>query len=291
MEVLISQAFSDACRQLTTELAYNLYDAVLYENGTMYRYEHQPANLANNSYSVSKIFTATAIGMLVDDGKLTPDDLITGILKDEIHTVYDSQWDKVTVEHALAHKMGLRNLALDLDSDDIRQYGTKDFLTYVFTHNLTDEPGTFYHYTDTAYYLLSRVVSKITGQKLDDFLLDRLFRPLDFAEAAWSTCPYGYPMGGTGLYLRTHDMLKLAVVYLNQGVWEGKRILSENWIHTALEKELGVTRSEAKSHCKTGAHGQILAFCPTTQKAIAIHGFNNGNYEFRGAAVREFLEK
>ena len=126
---------------------------------------------------------------------------------------------------------------------------------------------------------------------MDDFLMDRLFRPLDFAEVAWSTCPYGYPMGGTGLYLRTHDMLKLAVVYLNLGVWEGKRILSESWIRTSLEKELGVTRSEKFSHCKTGAHGQILAFCPTTQKAIAIHGFNNDNYEFRGAAVREFLEK
>jgi CubicO group peptidase (beta-lactamase class C family) len=291
MEVRTCQQFSDACRDLTIALGYNLYDAVLYDNGTMYRYEHQPANLANNSYSVSKIFTAAAIGFLVDDGKISLNDLLTDILKDEIHTTYDPQWDKVTVEHALAHKMGLQGLGLDLDSDDISTYGTKDFLTYVFTHALTDEPGTVYNYSDTAYYLLSRVVSKITGQRMDDFLMDRLFRPLDYAEVAWSTCPYGYPMGGTGLYLRTHDMLKLAVLYLNLGVWEGKRILSENWIRTSLERELGVTKCENISHCKTGAHGQILAFCPTTQKAIAIHGFNNGNYEFRGAAVREFIEK
>ena len=266
MEVLTNQQFSDACCQLTTELEYNLYDAVLYENGTMYRYAHQPANLANNSYSVSKIFTSTAIGILVDDGVLSLDQKIADILKDEIHTQYDPTWDKVTVEHALAHKMGIRGLGLDIDSDDISKY-------------------------DTAYYLLSRVVSKISGQKMDDFLMDRLFRPLDYAEVAWSTCPYGYPMGGTGLYVRTHDMLKLAVVFLNMGVWEGKRILSENWVRTALDRELGVTRCENISHCKTGAHGQILAFCPTTQKAIAIHGFNNGNYEFRGAAVLEFIEK
>ena len=291
MEVLTNQQFSDACCQLTTELEYNLYDAVLYENGTMYRYAHQPANLANNSYSVSKIFTSTAIGLLVDDGVLSLDQKIADILKDEIHTQYDPTWDKVTVEHALAHKMGIRGLGLDIDSDDISKYGTKDFLTYVFTHALTDEPGTVYNYTDTAYYLLSRVVSKISGQKMDDFLMDRLFRPLDYAEVAWSTCPYGYPMGGTGLYVRTHDMLKLAVVFLNMGVWEGKRILSENWVRTALDRELGVTRCENISHCKTGAPGQILAFCPTTQKAIAIPGFNNGNYEFRGAAVREFIEK
>ena len=57
------------------------------------------------------------------------------------------------------------------------------------------------------------------------------------------------------------------------------------------ENDLGILPCEAKSHGKTGSRGQIVAFCKETNKALAIHAYQCGSCDFRGAAIREFLEK
>ena len=62
-------------------------------------------------------------------------------------------------------------------------------------------------------------------------------------------------------------------------------------VKTAIENDLGMLPCEAKSHGKTGSRGQIVAFCKETNKALAIHAYQCGSCDFRGAAIREFLEK
>lgn len=290
MKLSTNEFFTSQCKKLALELHYNLYDAVLYDNGSLYRYEHQKANPCNNSYSATKMFTMAAIGFLADERKVSLDDKVCDILSDEINTNYDKKWEQVTVRHALAHKMGI-------DRDDpakenvFMRYDTKDFLARAFTERILHEPGTFYCYSDEAYYILSRIVTKISGEKLDDFLMERLFRPLDFEEPAWGKCPYGYPLGGDSLYCRTEDMIKLGIIYLNEGVFEGNRYLSKEWIDTTIQENLGMMPCESMSHGKTGAYGQIVAFCPKTNKALALHAYECDNLDFRGAAIREFLEK
>lgn len=290
MEILINENFNSRCRKLAVELNYNLYDAVLYDNGKVYRYEHQKANPCNNSYSVSKMFTMAAIGFLVEEGKLSLDHKVCDILSDEISINYDEQWKQVTVRHALAHKMGIDHDDPTSEEDSL-QYDTKDFLSRALKEKIIHEPGSFYCYSDAAYYILSRIITKASGEKLDDFLIDRLFRPLDFDEVAWGKCPYGYPLGGDSLYCRTEDMIKLGIIYLNDGVFEGKRYFSKAWIDTTIQENLGMMPCEKMSYGKTGSRGQIVAFCPKTNKALALHAYECYNLDFRGAAIREFLEK
>lgn len=291
MNIILNGDFDAKCSALAEELNYNLYDAVLYDNGKVYRYEHQRANPCNNSYSVSKMFTMAAIGFLVDDGKLSLDETVYGYLADEIRAEVSEEWRTVTVRHALAHKMGIDRSA-PANEEVFMQYDCNDFLTRVFSDRIVHTPGEYYCYSDGAYYILSRIITKVTGKKLDDFLTDRLFTPLGFSEPAWGKCPFGYPLGGDSLYCRTEDMIKLGIIFLNGGVYEGKRYFSENWVKTAVGENLGMLPCEKRSHGKTGAHGQLVAFCPETGKAIALHAYQyNGNYDFRGAAIREFIEK
>lgn len=291
MEISVNAHFNAECKKIAEQYNFNLYDAVLIDNGKMYRYEHSSANLANNGYSTAKMFTATAIGRLYDEKKLKLDDKIYDILKDEIHTDVSEEWKKVTVEHALAHKMGIDRGFLDTDAERISQYPTNDLLTLSFQRDIVHTPGAHYQYSDGAYYILSRVVSKLSSEKMDCYLGKMLFNDLGFDEFCWNTCSKGYPTGGTGVYCRTYDMAKLGYVYLNHGEYEGKRVLSQEWVSLAKEKELGVVRCENKSYGKTGAHGQMIAFCDETQKVIAFHAFQCENYDFRGAAIREFIEK
>lgn len=290
MEVLTSELFNSQCGKLATKLNFNLYDAVLYDNGKVYRYEHQKANACNNSYSVSKMFTMAAIGFLVDDGRLSLDDKVCDILSDEIKIDYHDKWKEVTVRHALGHKMGIDRDDPHAEEEERLSFDTNDFLARVFSEKIIHTPGTFYCYSDGAYYMLSRIVTKISGEKLDDFLIERLFRPLGFEEPAWGKCPYGYPLGGDSLYCRTEDMIKLGIIYLNGGVFEGRRYFSEEWIKTTIRENLGMLPCEKKSHGKTGSRGQIVVFCPETNKALALHAYECDNLDFRGAAIRRFLE-
>ena len=88
--------------------------------------------------------------------------------------------------------------------------------------------------SDAAYYLVSRLVSHLAGERTSDYLNRKLFQPLKVREVAWSCCPHNYPIGATGLYLSAYDMVKLPALYLEGGMWDGKRVLSQAWINKVI---------------------------------------------------------
>lgn len=238
-----------------------------------------PANVCQNSYSVAKLFTATAIGMLCDEGRLSTEDRIASILSEEFAVArgigsIDDRWLHTTVDWALTQRLGLPGGFLDIDAGDVRTFG-KDYLSYLLTYPLQTDPGTAYSYTDGAYYLLSRVVSKITGQNLTEYLWERLFSPLDFHEVAWSSCPLGYAMGATGLYIDAADMVKLGHVYINGGQYNGKRIISADWIQQAKERRYELNPiGEGPWWGKGGMLGQMLCMNFNNRRSVAWHGYN-----------------
>jgi len=230
--------------------------------------------LCLNTYSVAKPFTMTAIGLLYDRGLIRPEDKVTEILRRHLpEEGMDPRWHNVTVDMALTHRLGLPFGFLDIDAVNSNEFG-EDFLRYMLTYPLETDPGTKYCYTDGAFYLLSRIVSEITGEALDKFLWRELFSPLVFREAAWSSCPKGYSMGATGLYIGSEDMAKLGLLYLDSGVYNGKRILSEEWTTMATERGYAFDRDEdGRGYFKGGMYGQLLAIVPKDRRVVAIQSF------------------
>ena len=225
-----------------------------------------------NCYSVAKAFTVTAVGMLYDRGLLAPDMLVSQLLP--IPETADEKWQRVTVHHLLSHTAGFGTAGLlDIDCDDASSYGTTDYLSLLFSTKLKDEPGEKYRYTDAAYYLLSRIVASVSGQDPAGLLLPVLMGVMGFKEFAWSVCPQGYAMGATGLYLRTEDMVKLGVLYLNRGMWDGQRILSKEWVRLVLERGYEFTDHGNGWFGKGGMRGQMLAFHMEKGLAVAWHSY------------------
>lgn len=239
-----------------------------------------PSSNCHNSYSVAKLFTVTAIGMLYDEGKLHLEEYVYEILQEFFPEKFDPKWKEVTLHQLLSHKFGLAKVSedvsyLDIDVDDVNQYPTDDYLQYAVSVDLPGELDDEYVYSDIPHYLLSRVVAKKTGQDVYDFLRKRLFNPLKFHEAAWSRCPHGYSIGSTGLYIRTEDMAKLGVVYLDNGYYEGKEIISSKWCDIVLEKgyELKERPENPQTWQKGGMYGQNLYISRPSQTVLAWHGF------------------
>ena len=232
-------------------------------------------NPCQNSYSVAKFFCVTAIGMLYDDGKITPEATIGEIFADELaeYGIDPAGWNKVKLHDVMRHRIGYEHGFLDIDVEDITKYPTDDFLKLALSAPLVYEPGEKSVYSDAAFYLVSRVVTKVSGEMLDDFLWPRLFSKIGCREVAFSNCPHGYPMGATGIYIRTSDMVKLGRIYLDKGMYNGQRIISEEWIKMVIENHYELNPC-GSGYAKGGMCGQKLYVNFDKDIAVAWHSYS-----------------
>ena len=250
-----------------------------YHDGKIETMRLQQTNPCQDTYSVSKAFVVTAIGMLVDRGLLRTDETLTDILADELPETYNEVWTKTTVHMLLLHKVGLSGGFLDIDCFDATQFGD-DYLAYVLNAPIKEDFDLVKEtYTDAAFYLLSRIVEKRAGMRTDDFLWQNLFYPTGCREAAWSHCPKGHAMGATGLYIRVEDMVKHGMIYLNGGMYEGKRILSEEWVNTVIKNGYEFKScGGGKAYGKGGMRGQKIMVVPGAKRVVAWLGCGENGF-------------
>ena len=128
------------------------------------------------SGSVGKQFTATAIMMLVEEGKLSLSDKITKYFADAPET-----WRNITIRHLLTHTSGLGDYPQDFDLR--RDYTEDELVQRVKATSLAFQPGEKWSYSNLAYVMLGVLIHKITGKFYGDFLQERIFRPLDMSTA------------------------------------------------------------------------------------------------------------
>lgn len=257
------------------ESPYEILNLTVYSKGKAETLEYVPSNYCQNVYSVAKFFTMTAIGILYDEGKIRLEDKVCDILSDELpdKSEMDSRWFDCTVEMALTHKLGLPGGHLDIDCNPSINF-TDNYLSYTFKTPLEYNPGEGRKYSDGAFYLLSCIVEKITGMKLDDYLRSKILSKMQFQEMAWSHCPKGHAMGATGLYINSADMIKIGVLYLNKGIHNGERLLSEEWIDLAINKGFETEWDDSHTfYFKGGMHGQKIAVSPELDAVIGIESY------------------
>ena len=255
-----------------------------YADGRTEEVTLMPSNPVNAVYSISKNVTATVIGMLMDDGVLSPDDRVWSLLG---RAGCSCEWMDVTVGHVLTQTTGYGAGFLDIDADDVRRYPTKDYLRIALDTRLEYPVGQRMVYSDSNYYLLSRVAAEVSGEPLQELAAERLFEPLEFQGWAWATCPHGHAMGGTGLYLRLCDQLKLGVLYAEHGVWNGQRLLSGEWIRKATAPLIRCGRRQygysfwraphSRAYYGAGVYGQMLYIDPERRHVVAWQGFDAEN--------------
>ena len=161
-------------------------------------------DIRRDVFSVSKTLTSLAIGMVEDDGLLTLDDPVLMHLPDLADTAAPGS-ELMTIRHLLRMIAGNEYRWLDPDADHPGD-PARDFLATP----LVAEPGTVYHYAGGNSYVLGRIVASVSGLDLREFLLPRLFGPLDIRNPQWLRCPLGSPLGAIGLQLRTSEIARIA---------------------------------------------------------------------------------
>ncbi len=173
------------------------------------------------SHSMSKTVTGMAIGMLVDDGLLTTDRRLVDIFPEMPYK--DKKFPQMTVEHLLAMTTGV----------PFNEFGTvteTNWSEVFFGSSLRFTPGSEFNYNSMNSYILAKIVTKLSGKSLTEFLDERLFGPLEITNYCWENSPESIAKGGWGLYMSAESWAKLGQMVLEDGTFAGRRILSEEWI-------------------------------------------------------------
>ena len=128
------------------------------------------------SGSTGKQFTATAVMMLMEAGKLSLDDKITTYFSDA-----PDAWRDITIRHLLTHTSGMTDYPQDFDLR--RDYTEEELLQRIKTIPLAFQPGEKWSYSNLAYVTLGILIHKVSGKFYGDFLQERIFKPLEMTTA------------------------------------------------------------------------------------------------------------
>ncbi len=176
--------------------------------------------------SVTKSILGLAVGRLLELEKLESIDV-------PVHSFYP-EWEegrrsRITIRHILTHTSGL---ATPMPATPI--YQSTDFVRYALDSEMESEPGTEFVYNNSATNLLAGIIGLAAGERADRFIREELFEPLGITDFTWSLDPAGNPHGMAGLQIHAEDLARLGQLVLEDGVWNGERLLPEGWIARSL---------------------------------------------------------
>ena len=150
----------------------------------------------------------------------------------------DSLRKKITIRHLLTMTSGIdwpEGGGYGSD-DDItqRMENSDDWVAMVLAQPMKTVPGTTYHYNDGAAALLAEVFRGATGVDLQAYAQQHLFSPLRITRFHWKRSSGGLTDSEGGLYLEPADLAKLGQLMLDQGMWNGTRVVSAEWVAEAV---------------------------------------------------------
>lgn len=208
-----------------------------YQGDTLIAEHHWVADKPRNIYSHTKSYMSTAVGLAIGDGLLSLDDRPADFFPDALPQNADPALGSITLRHLLMMSSGFDESLLMMNRR-VQSDAAPDYARYVLSHTPKCAPGSAFRYSNGDSYLAGRMVEARVGRTLRDYLNERLFAPLEIPFPQWEHCPLGHTFGASGLYLRIGDMMKLGRLYLRQGQWKGRQLLSPEWIREATSRQI-----------------------------------------------------
>lgn len=178
------------------------------------------------TFSAAKSVIMLAVGLCIDRKLFSVNDKVISFFPEKLQGFSALTLKDLTVQHLLCMKSGVvfNEIMCVSESDWCR-----GFLNSM-VHGIV---GKDFAYNSLNTYMLAAIINKVTGKTVSEFLDENLFSYMDIKDYYWEKCPMGIEKGGWGLYMTSEDLAKLGLLVLNNGLWQGKRLLSEEWLSQA----------------------------------------------------------
>ena len=229
-------------------------------------------------HSLCKTLTALAVGLMIEDGKLSLHEKLTDIFSKRAFSIDFVRQKDITVRHLLTMSAGVA-------FNELGSVTYEDWVEGFFGSNLKFSPGTKFFYNSMNSYMLSAIIKEKTGRDMFDLLYERIFQPMGITELYWEKSPKGVTKGGWGLYMKLEDTMKFGKFFLDRGIWNGKRLIGEKWISEMTKKQIETPSSASdhgygyhvwrsvrhNSYQMNGMLGQNIFIFPDICMTIGIH--------------------
>jgi len=180
--------------------------------------------------SVTKSITSMLVGIAIERGFIDSIDVrMVDFLPTDLRPSGGAK-DDILVRHLLTHTSGF---LWDENAEIVGWISSSNPLSYILNRPLVDTPGTDFNYSTAATHVLSAVLEEAVGVDIEVFAESYLFAPLGISSWQWERDPQGYPFAGHGVELRTEDMAKLGVLFLNHGRWGDEQVVPADWVRQA----------------------------------------------------------
>ena len=197
--------------------------------------------------SVTKSIVSACVGLALAEGKIESVNQSVWDFFPEYKNLATGEKSKLTVKHLLTMTSGFEwneNIPYtDPTNSEIQMDQSPDPIQFVLSRKLVQPPGQSWNYNGGTTQLLAAIIKKSTGQEIDEYAEKNLFAPLGVSRHVWlkfsdSSLLKDVPLAAAGLRLRSRDLFKFGLLYMNKGLWNGKRILPEKWIEESLSSHI-----------------------------------------------------
>lgn len=223
-------------------------------------------DLPHRMYSVTKTFVAVAIGCLLDEGRLSLDDPIVSYFPDKLPETVHPYLAGQTIRHMLMMSTSMRGI-------NWFREGVVDRTKYYFAQTPNRPAGTLFDYDSTGSYVLGALVERLTGMSLLDYLKKKVLNRLGgFENAQILQTPDGTAWGDSALVCTPRALLRFAKFVMNLGVWEGERLVSEEYMKEATSLQ---TTNDFECHIAYNRFGYGYQIWMSEQNSFSFHGMGD----------------
>ncbi len=203
-------------------------------------FNRKTTNTLHHLQSTTKSITSALIGIAVDKGLIgSVNDPFFDYLP-EYASLKNSSNENITIRHLLTMSPGFEwnevsTAILGSENDNIIGNTINDYVGYVLTKPVLYTPGTVWYYNSGCPMILGRIINNVSGYSTALFAKSYLFDPLEIFSYAWPAMQNGDLSTHGGLYMRSRDLARIGLLFIRNGLWNGERIISEDWINESTE--------------------------------------------------------
>lgn len=201
-----------------------------------YFYPFRP-NTVHDVASVTKSITAALVGIAADKGLLTPDRKLLSFFPDEAPKDPEPRKQAITVADLLSMQPGLDCGFAPGERELEEMRRTTEWVKYALALPMKYDPGVKFGYCSPGYHLLSSIVTAAAHQPLAEFAKANLFEPLGIHDVIWPPDDQGRTHGWGDSHFTPRDFGKIGYLYLHDGVWDGKQVVSKEWVRRSITKQ------------------------------------------------------
>jgi CubicO group peptidase (beta-lactamase class C family) len=202
--------------------------------------DHQTATTIARINSCTKSVLASLICIAIDKGLLPSPMTPISIFFPQLALYRESRKQEITLEHLLKMTAGFNWTEFGGQNSFPRMTRSPNWVNFVLEQPLTDSPGARMEYNSGVSQLLSAILVQATGMTTARFAELYLFGLLEIESYQWEIDPQGIHTGGFGLWLRPSDMLKFGQLYLQQGKWNNKQLISQELVARSVQSPIPV---------------------------------------------------